>query len=1183
MVLMKQRRMLSVAVSATCATLFALGIDASGQVTLTVNPSQGQSGNNYTTIQAAINAVPFNSLTLYVIQISPGTYTETDIISASQQYITLQGMGANPGSVVLTGGAGAVQLTAAGNDLTVENMTVQNTAGPSAGQQNTLLVTGDKQVFNDVVISAYQDTLQTQNTGRMYVVNSTIKGTVDFIYGSATGFFYNDSIVQQSSGGVSFTAPSTPQSSNYGLVFDQDNFSTLSSGTAALSRAWNSAYAAAAFINDTLASTKIAGWAAFNSGSEWSTARLVAYGLVNSADSPINISGSPWSTTAVWPYQLTAAQAAPYTSATTVLGGWDPTQPLAPILWHGGSGTWETAGNWSSGAVPASGQGIYVEPSSTASITLSSTATVDTLSIGIPGSSGGNPTNTGGTPSALTLNSGSALTVTGELHLDGGSTLTLNGGSLTTPHIDSGNNNDQVVIENGSSLDVASWTNSNGAWPSGTITVHTGTLHLQSTGLGPIVILAPSTNDSAVYTIGSSDTLSLRQIETGAGTTVINMSGGSGSAVENLTYGLEFGSAGANGNVTFNMSGGTVSAIGYLLGAAAGTYTANQSGGTVEQYGNQYAAQEEIELGQAKGSIASWNLTGAGAQVNVGCIAVGEAGNATFNQSAGAVTLNSITYSGQTTPTNLGLHIGQSGSGTGTYLISSGSLTVDQGGIFLGYTWSGASSGGTGNFQVVGGAASINVTGNYQQNSGSTLTAEVNSFGLSTISVHGNVSFAGGSLLNVFGDGGLASNTTYTLMSWTGTESGTPKLAWGVDVNAWTMHLNTGSLTLTYITPQIRWDNSGGSGTGSLWDVASTQNWSNGGTPTEFFNGDNVTLNDANNGHYSVQLNSVVLPASVMVSGTGEYFLGGSGGIGGTGGLTKTGSGSLTLATTNNYSGATNISSGTLTLSSTGAIPNSAISIDSPGVLSLTAGSAGLLGRNFASLDIADGTVDVMSTTHSNRTLLVTGSLTMTSSLGSWVGSLDLGGNDMIVHNGNLANIQSQLKSGFNVGSGYWNGASGIISSAAATDTTLLTTLGYRQSDGSPFDGVNTTTADALIKYTYYGDANLDGAVNGADYQQIDNGFSMGLSGWSNGDFNYDGIVDGSDYSLIDNTFNQLNATDAGSLAMVAAGTNVVPEPGGIGLLGITIVGLLRGRRGWGSGEKRGREEVDPNELTSIK
>jgi hypothetical protein len=61
-----------------------------------------------------------------------------------------------------------------------------------------------------------------------------------------------------------------------------------------------------------------------------------------------------------------------------------------------------------------------------------------------------------------------------------------------------------------------------------------------------------------------------------------------------------------------------------------------------------------------------------------------------------------------------------------------------------------------------------------------------------------------------------------------------------------------------------------------------------------------------------------------------------------------------------------------------------------------------------------------------------------------------------------------------------------------------------------------------LVKYTDYGDANLDGTVNVADYTRLDAGFISGgkLTGWFNGDFNYDGVVDGSDYTLMDNAFN---------------------------------------------------------------
>ncbi len=781
--------------SAFAVAIAALSSAAFSQVVFTVNPAQTQSGNNYTTIQAAINAVPFNSLTPYDIQIFPGTYHESDTISSSQQYITLQGMGATPSAVTITGGAGAVQMTAAGNDLTFENMTFANTGGPSAGQQNTLYIQGDKQIYNNVAINAYQDTLQAENTGRFYIVNSTIQGTVDFIYGSATGFFTNDTITQLSTGGTGFTAPSTPQSSNYGFVFYNDTLNSLSSGSTTLARSWNSAFGMSAFVDDTLASNNIAGWGSFGAGTTYTTERLTTYGLVNSSDNPINTSASSWSSTAIWPYQLTATQAAPFMSATKVLSGWNPTVPLVPIVWQGGNGTWETAADWSSSALPAAGQGIYIEPATSAAVILSSTANVDTLDVGVPAAGGA---NTGGTPSTLTIGSGGALNVTGLLHLDGGSSLILNGGALSVPRIDSGNQNDQLTIENGSSLDVASWTNSNGAWPSGTITVHTGSLHLGSTGLGPIVILAPNSADSATFNIEATDSDDLRVIDSGSGTSVVNMSGTPSSPEMDSTYGLQLGTNGAGGKFTFNMSGGTFVGINFYIGAAAGTYTGNQSGGTVEQYGNSFAGQEEFELGQATNAVSTWNLTGSTAAMNFGCMAVGESGTALFNQTAGTVTLDSITYSGESALTNLGLRLAQSGSGTGTYKISGGSLIVDQGGLTLGYTWTGASSGGTGNFQVVGGDSSIDITGNYQENTRSTLTAEINSTGLSTIDITGNVNFASGSLLDVIQDNSLTLGSKFILMSWNGTEAGTPTLS-PTDANNWTFSLANNELTLTYV------------------------------------------------------------------------------------------------------------------------------------------------------------------------------------------------------------------------------------------------------------------------------------------------------------------------------------------------------------------------------------------------
>ncbi len=72
--------------------------------------------------------------------------------------------------------------------------------------------------------------------------------------------------------------------------------------------------------------------------------------------------------------------------------------------------------------------------------------------------------------------------------------------------------------------------------------------------------------------------------------------------------------------------------------------------------------------------------------------------------------------------------------------------------------------------------------------------------------------------------------------------------------------------------------------------------------------------------------------------------------------------------------------------------------------------------------------------------------------------------------------------------------------------------------------GLNVTVdaGDILIKYTYGGDATLDGVVKGDDYAQIDSAYPQTvLFGWLNGDFNYDGVINGGDYSIMDSNFPQ--------------------------------------------------------------
>ncbi len=180
----------------------------------------------------------------------------------------------------------------------------------------------------------------------------------------------------------------------------------------------------------------------------------------------------------------------------------------------------------------------------------------------------------------------------------------------------------------------------------------------------------------------------------------------------------------------------------------------------------------------------------------------------------------------------------------------------------------------------------------------------------------------------------------------------------------------------------------------------------------------------------------------------------------------------------------------------------------------------GILTRHFSAISLAAGADLSFATApaHRDRTLVLTAALSMASGA-----TLDLGGNDMVVQNGDPGAISSLITTGFN--SGAWNGT-GIMSSAAANDPRFLTALGMIDNlqsvfgPSNPFDGYAPATTDILIRYTYYGDTNLDGQIDGSDYTRIDNGFFNHLTGWENGDFNYDSSIDGSDYTLIENAFN---------------------------------------------------------------
>ena len=181
--------------------------------------------------------------------------------------------------------------------------------------------------------------------------------------------------------------------------------------------------------------------------------------------------------------------------------------------------------------------------------------------------------------------------------------------------------------------------------------------------------------------------------------------------------------------------------------------------------------------------------------------------------------------------------------------------------------------------------------------------------------------------------------------------------------------------------------------------------------------------------------------------------------------------------------------------------------------------ASGILAYNLGSLTVlpSGDLVVVPASTSATRAVLTATYLINAG------GKIDLTNNDMIVFGNESQGIPGQ---GGAPEPDPALVATEVASSSIAANPTLMT-LAVVQNQGQfgTFDGQPSNVGDVLVKYTFFGDADLSGVVDASDYSLIDNGLnSQGsaspLTGWFNGDFNGDGVINGDDYTLIDNAFN---------------------------------------------------------------
>ncbi len=262
-----------------CAVCAALGLRAEDIVV------DHTGKGDFRTIQEAVNSVrDFRPEGRVEILIRKGVYREKLSIPTEKCTITLRGEDRDQ-TIISWGDYASLDnmgtfrtrtLFIGGNDIILEDLTVENTAG-EVGQAVALHVEGDRIVFRNCRFLGNQDTIYAGREGaRQYFADCYIEGTTDFIFGPSTAWFERCTIHCKRNSFI--TAASTPQAQPYGFIFNNCTVTAAEGITSVwLGRPWRG-YAMTLFMRCRLpGAINPAGWENWRNPDNERTARYGEY------------------------------------------------------------------------------------------------------------------------------------------------------------------------------------------------------------------------------------------------------------------------------------------------------------------------------------------------------------------------------------------------------------------------------------------------------------------------------------------------------------------------------------------------------------------------------------------------------------------------------------------------------------------------------------------------------------------------------------------------------------------------------------------------------------------------------------------------------------------------------------------------------------------------------------------